>query len=160
MEKIVLDNFELKFNKAILAIGGIMGAFFRSYVLVILIVALMMGFDIVTGFLKSKINGNVSSKVGYTGVCKKLMLLVALFFGVSLDVMIPLLLQAGMQVDLPFNLPFGVMVGLQIAVNEAVSVAENLYESGVKLPRWVLNMLKIADTYLDGDDNRTNNDIV
>lgn len=160
MEKIVLDNFELKFSKAILAIGGIMGAFFRSYVLVILIVALMMGFDIVTGLLKSKINGNASSKVGYTGVCKKLMLLVALFFGMSLDVMIPLLLKAGMAVDIPFNLPFGVMVGLQIAVNEAVSVAENLYESGVKLPRWVLSMLKIADTYLDGGEDKIKDDIV
>ena len=61
MEKIVLDNFELKFSKAILAIGGIMGAFFRSYVLVIVIVAIMIGFDIITGFLKSKINGNASS---------------------------------------------------------------------------------------------------
>lgn len=157
MEKIV-QNTEI--SKIALIVGGVMGAFFRSYVLVIVIVSVMMTFDIITGFLKGKINGEASSKVGYTGVCKKLMLLVALFFGISFDVLVPLLLQAGMQVDLPFNLPFGVMVGLQIAVNEAVSVAENLYESGVKLPRWVLNMLKIADTYLDGDDNRTNNDIV
>lgn len=156
MEKIVLDNFELKFSKAILAIGGIMGAFFRSYVLVIVIVAIMMGFDIITGFLKSKINGNASSKVGYKGVCKKLMLLIALFFGVSLDVMIPLLLKAGMAIDLPLNLPFGVMVGLQIAINEAISVAENLHQSGVKLPRWVLSMLKVADTYLDGSEDRAN----
>lgn len=151
MEKIIVENFEIKVSKIALAIGGVMGAFFRSYVLVIAIVALMMGFDIITGFLKGKITGNASSRIGHKGICKKLMLLVALFFGISFDIMVPLLLKAGMAINLPFSLPFGVMVGLQIAVNEAISVAENLHESGVKLPRWVLNMLKIADTYLDSD---------
>lgn len=142
---------------AISVLSGIVAAFFGSYGFIIGLVAVAIVFDFTTGLVRGKIKGDINSKKGFTGFWKKIALLLGLFFGIFLDYFIPVLLESGVNIVLPFSLPFGLIVGAYIILNEGISIIENLYECGVKMPPFILKLLKAAGEQLDGDKNERTN---
>lgn len=138
--------------KAIIAIGGgVFAAFCKSYGLIIELVAIAIVFDFTTGLIRGKIKGDINSKKGFKGFLKKIALLLSLFFGIFLDSFIPLLLILGLNIKIPFDLPFSLIIGSYIILNESISITENLYECGVKLPTFIVKLLKVAGEQLDSD---------
>ncbi len=120
------------------AVGGFFATLTEQYGAVLILVCAVIVFDIITGLIKSKANGiKISSKVGLKGFWKKIALLLALFFGIFLDVAIPSVLSV-VAVELPFNCPFGLIIGVYIILNESISILENFYAINPDIvPQWV-----------------------
>lgn len=124
---------------------GLISSFCDRYGLILFLVACAIVLDFITGLVKAKISGTgLDSGIARKGFWKKVALLVALFFGVYLDVFIPTAAQT-IGFTMTQKLPFGMIVGCYIAVNEAISVCENLYECDPNMvPRWIAGLLRIA----------------
>ena len=130
-------------------------SYFDKYVPVLCCVLVSIIFDVITGLVRCKITGEaLSSKVGIIGFWKKLALLLALFFGIFIDVYIPILLGIS-GINIPFSLPIGTFIGCYIILNENISILENLSRSGVILPKWIKQFFKDAKETMNGKDKKT-----
>lgn len=128
---------------------GMLGVFTKQYGLLIIMVAVAIVFDFVTGLIKAKIYENISSKTGTKGLFKKISLLVCLFFGFFLDYTIPAMCEY-ISIEIPFNMPFGMIIGFYIVLNECISICENLYACNPTImPKWIVKVLQTAKDKLD-----------
>lgn len=134
-------------------VGGLIATFCDKYGIMIALVVFAIVFDTVTGLLKAKISGGLSSEIGTKGFFKKVALLVALFFGFFLDYAIPYMCSTA-SINIPFSTPFGLMICFYIILNECISVCENLYACGFHIPKWIVDRLKLARTQIEeGEQN-------
>lgn len=123
-------------------ISGVVTTFFQMYGAILGLVGLAIVFDTITGVVASKATGKkITSKKANQGFWKKVGLLLALFFGVFLDMFIPEALSF-VNVTLPFSMPFGLIFGCYIIFNEGISICENLDKiNPIILPVWVKKFL-------------------
>lgn len=121
---------------------GVVTTFFKMYGEIIGLVCFAIIFDIISGIIGSKAAGmKISSKKANKGFWKKVSLLLALAFGMFLDIFIPFALKY-VDVVIPYNMPFGLIFGCYIVFNESISICENIYKvNPTILPKWVNNML-------------------
>jgi len=127
-----------------------------KYGLLTLLVIIAILIDIITGFLKAKINHNVNSVDATKGFWKKMSLLVGLSFGIFLDILESYIVAIGaneLSLDIPFTIPIGLLVGVYIILNECISICENLYECDVKLPAFLMKMLKKTQKRVEDEKN-------
>lgn len=124
-------------------IVGVITTFFKMYGAILGLVGVAIVFDTITGVAASKASGKqITSKKANQGFWKKVGLLLALFFGVFLDVFIPEALTF-ISVVLPFDMPFGLIFGCYIVFNEGISICENIDVINPSiLPKWVKKLLK------------------
>lgn len=124
-------------------IAGVITTFFQMYGTILGLVGVAIIFDTITGVVGAKASGTkITSKKANQGFWKKVGLLLALFFGVFLDLFIPEALKF-INITLPFNMPFGLIFGCYIIFNEGISICENLDKiNPVILPHWVKKLLK------------------
>ena len=124
---------------------GAIATFFEQYGLILAVVIIAIVIDCVTGLVKSKVSGEGwDSKKANKGFWKKIALLVALSFGMFLDLFLPTVLSK-IGVTIPFNLPFALIIGCYIVLNECISICENLYIINPDIiPNWIVKLLKIA----------------
>lgn len=135
---------------------GLIGFLIQRYGFIVSLLGLSIFIDLVTGIIKSKIRGTISSNIGYIGFWKKAALLVALCFGFFLDLVESyLLLNTTGTNTLKFS--FGLLIGSYIILNECISICENLYACGIKLPKCIIRSLKKASSNLDSKGNDKNN---
>lgn len=130
--------------------GGI-AAFCQHYGVLIMLVAVAITFDLVTGLIKAKTSNDTawSSDKCRKGLFKKLALLVGMFFGFFLDWFIPYALQY-INVVLPFAMPFSMIISFYIVLNESISICENLYAANPEImPRWIVGLLSTVKDKLD-----------
>lgn len=137
---------------------GTLASMAKEYGLIIFLVVLAIVLDVVTGLVKCKIKDiKISSETGRKGFFRKFTLILALSFGIFIDSFIPYLLSV-VDVGLEFNSPFGLIIGVYIILNESISICENLYESNPEsVPKSIVNMLKIAEEKLEGDNEDDEN---
>ena len=124
-------------------IVGFITTFAQQYGILILLVAVSIMFDLITGLIKAKASKTDAwnSTKCRNGLWKKLALLVGMFFGFFLDWFIPLAL-ANVSIEIPFALPFSMIISFYIVLNESISVCENLYAVNPEiLPKWIINLL-------------------
>lgn len=141
-----MDNLKLTVAASI----GAVATYFEQYYFILMLVCIVITFDFVTGVVASKITGEaISSRRGTIGFFKKVLLLLALFFGVFLDAAIPNCLDSILGVTLPFNTPFGLTMGAYIIFNESVSISENFKRGGFKLPTWLDNLITTSKDKVD-----------
>lgn len=140
---------------------GIVTTFFKMYGAIIALVCIAVVFDTVTGIIASKATGvSISSKKANQGFWKKMGFLAALFFGMFLDLFIPITLGF-MNITLPFNMPFGLIFGCYIIFNESISICENFDKiDPTLLPHWVKKLLKGGaekiDTVIESKEEENN----
>lgn len=143
-------------KKVISFFAGVVTTFFQMYGAILGLVGVAIIFDIITGVAASKASGTqITSKKANQGFWKKVGLLLALFFGVFLDIFIPEALSF-VNVALPFNMPFGLIFGCYIVFNEGISICENIDKiNPTILPHWVKKLLKGGADKIDSaiDDN-------
>jgi toxin secretion/phage lysis holin len=104
---------------------------------VIWTLVVLMATDIITGVMVAGINGNLSSKVSYKGMAKKVGTLIAI--GVC---------HALARV---YNLgvPIGHLTAGFFVFTESISILENLLKMGVQLPKKLLPMFRSVSQGLD-----------
>ena len=125
------------------ALLGIIATFCQLYGVILGLVCMAIVFDTITGICAAKAKGiKVNSQKANQGFWKKIGLILALFFGMFLDLFIPTALTV-INIKLPFNMPFGLIFGCYIVFNESISICENLYKINPSiLPTWIKNLLK------------------
>ena len=122
----------------ILVSGAIAAAAAYLNVLLIPIVMLcaVMAFDYITGVISAWHRGELSSRVGWYGIVKKVCYLFAVAIGMVVDyVCISALSQ--IHVDVGAVHIFGMLVVVWLILNELLSILENLDKIGVPLPKWL-----------------------
>lgn len=145
-----MDNW---FKWLLSVVLGGLAAFFGQYGLFVVLVAVAVVLDVVTGLVKAKATGEgLSSEKATKGFWKKISLFVGLAFGIFLDYAVAtVLLQAGLTLGV--DLPFALIICCYIVLNECISIAENLYliNSDI-MPKWIANLLKVAKDKIE--DNK------
>ena len=141
-------------------LAGVVTTFFQMYGAILGLVCAAIIFDVITGVSAAKASGQkITSKKANQGFWKKVGLLMALFFGVFIDMFIPQALSF-ISITIPFNMPFGLIFGCYIIFNEGISICENLDKIDPNLlPKWVKKMLeggseKIDSAVSDDKDNK------
>jgi len=122
---------------------GLVATFFEQYGVLILLVAVAISFDFITGLIKAKVSETEAwnSQKCSKGLWKKIALLVAMFFGFFLDWFIPYALLY-VNVELPFSMPFSMVISFYIVLNESISICENLYAANPEImPKWIVTLL-------------------
>jgi toxin secretion/phage lysis holin len=125
----------------------IMGAW-MNFPVSIQFFAACIGLDLLTGLLRSGIQGKLSSAIGTKGILRKVALIFALLLMHLLDGVLPMF---GM---VPMELGLEKIFALYLSFTEILSIVENLHESGVQFPVFVVTALQKAKTVTGGAATR------
>lgn len=126
----------------------------ENYGTIILLCCAFILIDLATGLTKAKIQGKVTSSIGYKGFWRKISLLLTLAFGVCLNLFMDYLATLGLF-PISFSIPISLTIGIYISVNECISICENLSASGVKMPKFILNALKSTEDKIANNTSQT-----
>lgn len=131
---------------------GSVATFFGQYGLFLILVALAVVFDVITGIIKAKATDEgLSSEKARKGFWRKITLFVALGFGIFLDFAAELVISST-GLTLSVGMPFALIVSAYIIINESISIFENLYLANPDaFPKSVGRILKVAKKKIDED---------
>lgn len=116
-------------------------AYFRQLVGPLIVLAVVMIADYVTGMASAWATGTLSSRAGVLGIVKKIGYLFAVGVAVVVDYIITSAAHdAGADLG-GFHI-FGLLVTVWLILNECISILENLAEIGVPLPRFLIAIVK------------------
>ena len=143
--------------KLILLSGlGAVAVFFKAYSTMITAVAVSVALDVLTGLIKAKVAGGVSSSVMSRGLLRKLGLFLALGLGIFLDWFVLVGLEPA-GIAPPLKRPFALIICAYIVVNEAISVCENIYAIEPRaIPSFIVKWLGVARKTID--ENKKENE--
>lgn len=125
----------------------------ENYGTIILLCCAFILIDLATGLTKAKIQGKITSSIGYKGFWRKISLLLTLAFGVCLNLFMDYLATLGLF-PISFSIPISLTIGIYISVNECISICENLSASGVKMPKFIVNALKSTKEKISDDPSK------
>lgn len=114
---------------------------FRNAFWCLILPIILMGFDILTGFVNAWAKREIQSKKLRTGLSKKVGEIAILVIGefISFALRVP-----------PEVMKF---LSLYIILMEIVSIFENLNKMGVPIPKFISNVLNnVSDTIVNSDD--------
>lgn len=116
--------------------------YFGELVIPLIILFVVIISDYISGMVSAGINGELSSRVGFIGIVKKVCYFLAVGVGIIIDwVMKSALLKADIEVsDKVFVI--GLLVIIWLIINELISILENLTEIGVPLPSFLTNIIQ------------------
>lgn len=107
--------------------------------------------DLITGWMKAKINNKINSVDGFKGVLKKmgywLMILIAFLTSV-------LFVEIGntLNIDLKVTTLLGWFVLASLTINELRSIIENFVEAGFNVPAILIKGLEVADKIVNQEE--------
>lgn len=131
-------NWEI-FYKTILTIsGGITGYFFGGWSVLLQILLAFVIIDYVSGLLASGVEGKLSSKIGFKGIAKKLMI----FCLVAVGHLVDKALGDGSMVQ-------NAIVFFYLG-NELLSIVENAGRTGLPVPQQIINAVDVLKGKGDG----------
>ena len=110
---------------------------------VILLPLILIGADIVTGWIQASVNGTWDSTKMRKGLFRK--------SGELLIIIVAYVIYEA--IALPVDVP--VFISAYVAIMEILSVLENLDQAGVPVPAWLTRRLKMAADALSEDDPTT-----
>lgn len=115
---------------------------FTNAVWVLLIPVSLIGFDVITGYLKAYVKREIKSSRMREGLVKK--------FGEIVILLIGKIFEFGLDIPKPIMN----IVSLYIIIMELVSITENLDEMGVPIPKFLKKRLDdVEDKILNDDPN-------
>lgn len=116
-------------------------AYFRQLVGPLIVLAIVMIADYITGMAAAWAAGELSSRTGILGIIKKIGYLFAVGVAIVVDYLIELAaINAGADLQ-GFHI-FGLLVTIWLILNELISILENLGELGVPLPGFLIAAVK------------------
>ena len=123
-------------------------SYFGQMELPVIILAMALLLDLATGLAKAWSHKALSSKTALEGALKKLAAFVAVFIGVGIDFLLPVILEY-LGIDYAPRLIFGLLVVLWLCVNEFISVLENLHALGVPFPPFLKKLVEALKESVD-----------
>lgn len=115
--------------------------YFHQLVGPLIILAIVMVADYITGMAAAWVNSELSSRAGIVGIVKKIGYLFAVAVAIVVDYVVQTAAAgAGMEVG-NFHV-FGLLVTIWLILNECLSILENLSEIGVPLPAFLVAVVK------------------
>jgi len=123
-------NSKTIFNSIFACIGTFLTWIFGGWDLAIQILVSFMIIDYVTGVIVAYINKEVDSKIGFRGICKKLLIMIVLIVAVLLD-----RLFSGQ------GWIFRTATCYFFIANEGISILENIAKCGIPLPTKLMDKL-------------------
>lgn len=99
--------------------------------------------DYITGLMAAKFreDGGISSYKSIRGIYKKIGMWMLVIVGAFVDVLIQYSVEcAGIEIVVPFVV--ATVVAVWLVVNELISILENLKDSGVKIPPFLMPLMK------------------
>ena len=98
--------------------------------------------DYITGLMaKFREDGGISSYKSIRGIYKKIGMWMLVIVGAFADVLIQYSVEcAGIEIAVPFVV--ATVVAVWLVVNELISILENLKDSGVKIPPFLMPLMK------------------
>lgn len=98
--------------------------------------------DYITGLMAAKYrNQTINSDTGVRGIFKKVGMWILVCVGAMVDTLINYSVNvAGFHIAIPFIFAFAIALWLDF--NELISIVENVKDMGVKLPKFLLPLLK------------------
>ncbi|MEN0648924.1 phage holin family protein [Caldifermentibacillus hisashii] len=124
-------NWEILYKTITTAVGAIVGYIFGEWSVLLQILLAFVIIDYVSGLLASGVEGKLSSKVGFKGIAKKLMIFVLVAVGHLVDKAI----GDGSMIQ---NAIIFFYLG-----NELLSILENAGRTGLPVPEQVKNAVEI-----------------
>ena len=107
----------------------------------LLLPIIMMGADVLTGWIQASVNGTWDSTKMRKGLFRKSGEIVILVLAYVVQV----------AIALPANIY--IFISIYVCIMELLSVIENLDQAGLPVPAWITRRLKKAmDTMVSGDD--------
>lgn len=120
---------------------GALAAYFNVLLIPLIVLAIVMLIDYVTGMASAAYSGKISSRVGVFGILKKAGYFALVAVGMVADYLISsALVKIG--IDLQINYCFGMIITIWLIINELISILENLGELNVPLPSFLVNIIK------------------
>ena len=125
-----MSKFETVFNLCGSAAAAFFCAAFGGWDVWLRALLTVIVIDYLTGVVGAVVQGNLDSRVGYKGICKKMMMLCVVAMAVQADNVI------GTGAVLR-----GMAVGFYLA-NDSLSILENAARIGVPVPQGLVNKLE------------------
>ena len=143
-----IDSYNVVMGTVVAILSYLLG---EHWLLFVAFLLLNMA-DWITGWMKSRINGNENSVEGWKGVLKKLgyWLMVRVAFG-AYAVFIEIGKTIG--VDLGVTTLLGWFVLASLLINEIRSILENFVEAGFKVPKILIKGLEVADKVVNKEND-------
>lgn len=118
---------------------------------VIVLIAVML-IDYGTGMARAYISCTLNSRIGVTGIIKKIGYIIAVTVGIAADYLISsALVNCG--INTPINCCIGMIVTVWLIINELISILENLSEIGTPLPKFLIALVKRLKTTVEVNAN-------
>ena len=126
-----MDNIIRNIQAVLTAIGGAIGYFIGGLDGLMIVLLVLMGIDYITGVMCGIVDKKLSSKVGFLGICRKVLILLLVGIANILDVNV---IQTGSMLR-SATLFFYIS-------NEGVSVLENAAKLGLPIPQKIKDVLE------------------
>lgn len=134
-----MDEVMVWLKGAAAVIGGVMAYLWGAWDALIIALVVVVVMDYITGVINAALRRELSSAVGFKGLCKKVMIFVIVAVGVIVDRAIPSTNGAVRTAVIVFYI-----------ANEGISILENAGRIGVPLPRvlkkWLAKMQDEAES--------------
>ncbi len=146
-----------KIKSVITGVLAVLSGFFGVLYIPVLLLVSCNIIDYITGLMASKYRGNaINSNVGFKGIVKKVCMWLLVLIGAMVD-MILVYAQDYVGIDLKINFVIALLVTFWLLMNEFISILENINDMGVKLPPFLLPIIKNIKTQVEkktgSDDN-------
>lgn len=140
-------------NRYLLAASALLGTIAtiaEQYVVLIILVAIVIVMDVISGLIRAAATGEaITSEKGTRGFWKKIALLFSMIFAFFLDLAVPYILNV-VNISIPKMLLFGSIVGVYIILNESISITENILKANRhSVPKWMKKLLTGAKNKID-----------
>ena len=129
---------------ALVTIGAALGYFIGGFDGFMIVLIVFMVIDYITGVMCAIHDKSVSSKAGFAGICKKILILVMIGMANLLDVYV---IQTGSMLRTA-SLFFYIS-------NEGISVLENMCKLGLRVPAKVRDVLEQLHDRSECDDDES-----
>ena len=116
-------------------------AYFRQLLGPLIVLAVVMIADYITGMAAAWVAGELSSRTGILGIIKKVGYLFAIAVAIAVDYVVQTA-AVGTGADIGGVHFFGLLVTIWLILNECLSILENLGEIGVPLPSFLIAAVK------------------
>lgn len=117
-----MERLEVAFKTGAAVMGAVVGFLFGGWSEALILLLSLVGIDYLTGFLASAVEGKLSSRVGFRGIPKKIMIFVMVAVGHLVDTTIGT------------NHMFRDATIFFYCANELVSIIENAGRMGLPVP--------------------------
>ena len=142
------------------AIGGV-AAYFHGLAIPLVVLLIAVCVDYATGLIKAYYAAELSSKIGFKGIVKKISYFVVVAVGMGVDWLIEYALGKG-GITYSGVFAIAIIVIIWLVINEMISILENLAAIGVPIPKFLIKIIgklknqteNKANTEDNGDDDK------